>query len=119
MVSGGSSAQQEHLRDLGLPARNGTAGIANPRTRCRICRDVTLTGVPTPYSRMLPHLRDRARLRSLRFLRCGPAPITVCLNEEVETADGVPLVVSYGLSEATCTSTHVPRRQSASSRRCR
>ena len=67
-----------------------------------------LTGVPTMYSRMLPHLRDRGRLHSLRFLRCGSAPITVSLHEEVETAFGVPLVVSYGLSEATCTSTMNP-----------
>ena len=67
-----------------------------------------LTGVPTMYSRMLPHLRDQARLRSLRFLRCGSAPITTRLHEEVETAFGVPLVVSYGLSEATCTSTMNP-----------
>jgi len=67
-----------------------------------------LTGVPTMYSRMLPHLRDQAKLRSLRFLRCGSAPITVRLHEEVEAAFGVPLVVSYGLSEATCTSTMNP-----------
>ena len=67
-----------------------------------------LTGVPTVYSRMLPHLRDQARLRSLRFLRCGSAPIPVRLHEEVEAAFGVPLVVSYGLSEATCTSTMNP-----------
>ncbi|MCY4635051.1 MAG: class I adenylate-forming enzyme family protein [Acidobacteria bacterium] len=67
-----------------------------------------LTGVPTMYSRMLPHLRDQARLRSLRFLRCGSAPITVRLHEEVEAAFGVPLIVSYGLSEATCTSTMNP-----------
>lgn len=67
-----------------------------------------MTGVPTMYSRMLPHLRDQARLRSLRFLRCGSAPITVRLHEEVEAAFGVPLVVSYGLSEATCTSTMNP-----------
>ena len=67
-----------------------------------------LTGVPTTYSRMLPHLRDQARLRSLRFLRCGSAPITVRLHEEVEAAFGAPLVVSYGLSEATCTSTMNP-----------
>ncbi len=67
-----------------------------------------LTGVPTMYSRMLPHLRDQARLRSLRFLRCGSAPITLRLHEEVEAAFGVPLVVSYGLSEATCTSTMNP-----------
>lgn len=67
-----------------------------------------MTGVPTMYSRMLPHLRDQARLRSLRFLRCGSAPITVRLHEDVEAAFGVPLVVSYGLSEATCTSTMNP-----------
>ena len=67
-----------------------------------------LTGVPTMYSRVLPHLRDSARFRSLRFLRCGSAPITVRLHEEVEAAFGVPLVVSYGLSEATCTSTMNP-----------
>ena len=67
-----------------------------------------LTGVPTMYSRALPHLRDRARPRSLRFLRCGSAPIAVRLHEEVEAAFGVPLIVSYGLSEATCTSTMNP-----------
>lgn len=66
------------------------------------------TGVPTMYSRILPHLRNPSRLRSLRFLRCGSAPITKRLHEEVEAAFGVPLVVSYGLSEATCTSTMNP-----------
>ena len=67
-----------------------------------------MTGVATMYSRMLRHLRDPTRLRSLRFLRCGSAPITVRLHEEIEAAFGVPLVVSYGLSEATCTSTMNP-----------
>ena len=67
-----------------------------------------MTGVPTMYSRVLPHLRDRAKRRSLRFLRCGSAPITVQLHEQIEAAFGVPLVVSYGLSEATCTSTMNP-----------
>ena len=67
-----------------------------------------LTGVPTMYSRMLPHLRDPARRRSLRLLRCGSAPLSVALHERVEAAFGVPLVVSYGLSEATCTSTMNP-----------
>ena len=67
-----------------------------------------LTGVPTMYSRMLPHLRGRDRRRSLRFLRCGSAPISAALHERVEAAFGVPLVVSYGLSEATCTSTMNP-----------
>lgn len=67
-----------------------------------------LTGVPTMYARMLPHLCGGAGLRSLRFLRCGSAPITEGLHEEVEAAFGVPLIVSYGLSEATCTSAMNP-----------
>ena len=66
------------------------------------------TGVPTMYARVLPHLRGGAALRSLRFLRCGSAPITARLHEEVEAAFGVPLIVSYGLSEATCTSAMNP-----------
>lgn len=75
--------------------------IAEYRVTC-------LTGVPTMYSRMLPHLRDPARRGSLRLLRCGSAPISTTLHERIEAAFGVPLVVSYGLSEATCTSTMNP-----------
>jgi acyl-CoA synthetase (AMP-forming)/AMP-acid ligase II len=75
-------------------------------------RPTYMTGVPTMYSRMLAHLgtapEDRAKLASLRFLRCGSAPITVALHEQIEAAFGVPLVVSYGLSESTCTSTMNP-----------
>ena len=67
-----------------------------------------LTGVPTMYSRMLPHLRDPARRASLRLLRCGSAPISVTLHQRIEAAFGIPLVVSYGLSEATCTSAMNP-----------
>ena len=67
-----------------------------------------LTGVPTMFSRMLPHLRDPGRRRSLRFLRCGSAPLPERLHRRIEAAFGVPLVVSYGLSEATCTSTMNP-----------
>lgn len=62
-----------------------------------------MTGVPTIYARLLPHIGGR-RFASLRFLRCGSAPITPDLHEQIEQAFGVPLVVSYGLSEATCTS---------------
>ncbi|MEP7306796.1 MAG: class I adenylate-forming enzyme family protein [Acidobacteriota bacterium] len=67
-----------------------------------------MTGVPTIYARMLPHLTSGERFPSLRFLRCGSAPITAALHEQIEEAFGVPLVVSYGLSEATCTSTMNP-----------
>jgi acyl-CoA synthetase (AMP-forming)/AMP-acid ligase II len=71
-------------------------------------RATYLTGVPTMFSRMLPHLKDASKRASLRFLRCGSAPITVELHKQIEAAFGVPLVVSYGLSEATCTSTMNP-----------
>jgi acyl-CoA synthetase (AMP-forming)/AMP-acid ligase II len=71
-------------------------------------RPTYMTGVPTMYSRMLPHLKDPAKRASLRFLRCGSAPITRELHRQVEEAFGVPLVVSYGLSEATCTSAMNP-----------
>jgi acyl-CoA synthetase (AMP-forming)/AMP-acid ligase II len=67
-----------------------------------------MTGVPTMYSRLLPHLAGRAPFPSLRFLRCGSAPITPDLHREIEAAFGCDLVVSYGLSEATCTSTMNP-----------
>ncbi|MEO5692609.1 MAG: class I adenylate-forming enzyme family protein [Usitatibacter sp.] len=71
-------------------------------------RPTYMTGVPTMYSRILPHLSDPSKRASLRFLRCGSAPITVELHRQIEEAFGVPLVVSYGLSEATCTSTMNP-----------
>jgi acyl-CoA synthetase (AMP-forming)/AMP-acid ligase II len=67
-----------------------------------------MTGVPTIYARMLPHLTPGELFPSLRFLRCGSAPIAPALHERIEEAFGVPLVISYGLSEATCTSTMNP-----------
>jgi acyl-CoA synthetase (AMP-forming)/AMP-acid ligase II len=67
-----------------------------------------MTGVPTMYARIIPHLKDPAKRISLRFLRCGSAPITVELHRRIEAAFGVSLVISYGLSEATCTSTMNP-----------
>ena len=67
-----------------------------------------MTGVPTIYGRMLPHLMPGERFPRLRFLRCGSAPITPILHQQIEEAFGVPLIVSYGLSEATCTSTINP-----------
>jgi acyl-CoA synthetase (AMP-forming)/AMP-acid ligase II len=71
-------------------------------------RPTYMTGVPTIYARMLPHLEPGERFPMLRFLRCGSAPITPTLHEQIEAAFGVPLLVSYGLSEATCTSTMNP-----------
>ncbi|OZI34584.1 acid--CoA ligase [Bordetella genomosp. 10] len=71
-------------------------------------RPTLMTGVPTMYSRMLEQTFDRAALAGLRMARCGSAPITPALHREIEAFMGCPLVVSYGLSEATCTSTINP-----------
>ncbi len=74
----------------------------------RRLRPTYITGVPTIYARMLPYMTEPDDLASLRFLRCGSAPITVQLHEQIEAAFNRPLIVSYGLSEATCTSTMNP-----------
>ena len=82
-----------------------------PETVLDQLRDIAptyMTGVATMYSRILAHAPGPHAFASLRFLRCGSAPITTTLHEEVEAAFGVPLVVSYGLSEATCTNTMNP-----------
>ncbi|QVQ27179.1 class I adenylate-forming enzyme family protein [Achromobacter deleyi] len=71
-------------------------------------RPTIITGVPTMYARMLELTFDPASLAGLRFARCGSAPITEALHRRIETFLGCPLVVSYGLSEATCTSTMNP-----------
>jgi len=74
----------------------------------RLHRPSIITGVPTMYSRMLDHALPPDSLASLRFARCGSAPITRELHAKIEAFLGRPLIVSYGLSEATCTSTMNP-----------
>ncbi|TDY21942.1 acyl-CoA synthetase (AMP-forming)/AMP-acid ligase II [Paraburkholderia sp. BL6665CI2N2] len=71
-------------------------------------KPTVITGVPTMYSRMLAQHFDADTLSTLRMARCGSAPITEALHREVEAKLGCPLVISYGLSEATCTSTLNP-----------
>lgn len=71
-------------------------------------RPTYITGVPTIYSRLLAHAVPRDALKGLRFARCGSAPITEALHRRIEEHLGIPLVISYGLSEATCTSTMNP-----------
>lgn len=67
-----------------------------------------ITGVPTIYSRMLDYPFSPESLSGLRFARCGSAPLTPELHKKIEAHLGCELVVSYGLSEATCTSTMNP-----------
>ena len=71
-------------------------------------RPTIITGVPTMYSRMLELSFTPESLAALRFARCGSAPITKELHVKIEALLQRPLVVSYGLSEATCTSTMNP-----------
>lgn len=71
-------------------------------------RPTVLTAVPTMYLRMLGHLDRRRDRPTLRMLRCGSAPLTPSQHEQIENAFGVPLIQSYGLSEATCTSVMNP-----------
>ncbi|MBI2296763.1 MAG: acyl--CoA ligase [Betaproteobacteria bacterium] len=71
-------------------------------------RPTYITGVPTHYSRLLAHAPPRGALSTVRFARCGSAPLTEELHRRIEERLGVPLVVSYGLSEATCTSAMNP-----------
>ncbi|MGE0804626.1 MAG: class I adenylate-forming enzyme family protein [Burkholderiaceae bacterium] len=67
-----------------------------------------VTGVPTMYMRLLAQPVPAGAMRTLRFARCGSAPISEDQHRAVEAHLGVPLIVSYGLSEATCTSTMNP-----------
>ena len=67
-----------------------------------------MTGVPTMYARMLKQDFAPDAFSRLRLVRCGSAPITTTLHREIEAFIGCELVVSYGLSEATCTSTMNP-----------
>ena len=71
-------------------------------------RPTYITGVATHYSRLLAHTPPRGALASLRFARSGSAPLTAQLHWDVERHLGIPLVHSYGLSEATCTAAMNP-----------
>lgn len=71
-------------------------------------RPTYFTGVATHYSRLLAFTPPPGSLASLRFARGGAAPLNAELHRKIEAHLGVPLVMSYGLSEATCTCTMNP-----------
>jgi acyl-CoA synthetase (AMP-forming)/AMP-acid ligase II len=71
-------------------------------------RPTYFTAVPTVFARLMDAWDGRADTSSLRFVRSGAAPMTPALQREVEERLGVPVVLSYGLSEATCTCTMNP-----------
>ncbi|MBM6588869.1 class I adenylate-forming enzyme family protein [Brevibacterium sp. RIT 803] len=75
-----------------------------------------VTGVPTMFLRMLPYVQPNDEFENLRMIRCGSAPIKTEQVKDIEAAFGVPVVLSYGMSEATCTSTmNPPERRKAGS----
>ncbi|MDR0358750.1 MAG: AMP-binding protein, partial [bacterium] len=61
----------------------------------------TWANLVPPLLSLLDGRREAARATSLRFLRSASAPLTSALMEAVEDAFGVPVVESYGISEAS------------------
>jgi acyl-CoA synthetase (AMP-forming)/AMP-acid ligase II len=100
---------------LVVPFSRGAAVVLIERFRAPLFFDAVsayrptcITGVPTMYSRLLQYTPPREAMRGVRIARVGAAPITRKLMRDAETHLGVPMVLSYGLSEATCTSAMNP-----------
>lgn len=98
-----------------LPLRAGASIVLRPRFDLgefwgvvESLRPTYFTAVPTVFSRLMDAWDGRAKTSSLRFVRTGAAPMTLLLQGTVEERLGVPVVLSYGLSEATCTCTMNP-----------
>lgn len=98
-----------------LPLRAGASIVLRPRFDLgefwpvvASSRPTYFTAVPTVFARLMDAWDGRADTSSLRFVRSGAAPMTPALQRQVEDRLGVPVVVSYGLSEATCTCTMNP-----------
>jgi acyl-CoA synthetase (AMP-forming)/AMP-acid ligase II len=70
-------------------------------------RPTYFTAVPTILSRLLEGSAPAPKLdvSSLRFVRTGAAPLALELQRRFEARFGLPVIVSYGLTEATCTVT--------------
>ena len=73
-------------------------------------RPTYFTAVPTILSRLLEGPQPAADMdvSSLRFARTGAAPLSVDVQRRFETRFGLPVIASYGLTEATCTVTMNP-----------
>ena len=66
------------------------------------------TAVPTILSRLLDFDIPKNATDNLRFIRCGSAQLLPELHQHVEAHFGVEVLVSYGQTEITCTSTLNP-----------
>jgi len=73
-------------------------------------RPTYFTAVPTILSRLLEASEPppQAQRSSLRFARTGAAPLSIEVQQRFEERFGLPVIVSYGLTEATCTVTMNP-----------
>ncbi|HEU5293750.1 MAG TPA: AMP-binding protein, partial [Burkholderiaceae bacterium] len=98
-----------------LPLRAGASIVLRPRFEpdefwgvVKRFRPTYFTAVPTMFTRLMDGWKTRADTTSLRFVRSGAAPMVPALQRLVEERLGVPVVLSYGLSEATCTCTMNP-----------
>jgi acyl-CoA synthetase (AMP-forming)/AMP-acid ligase II len=98
-----------------LPLRAGASIVLRPRFELREFWAVVgrfgptyFTAVPTVFTRLMDNWDGSAETSSLRFVRSGAAPMVPALQQLVEERLGVPVVLSYGLSEATCTCTMNP-----------
>lgn len=98
-----------------LPLRAGASIILRPRFDLgefwgvvAAFRPAYFTAVPTVFARLMDAWDGTADVSSLRFVRTGAAPMAVSLQGQVEERLGVPVIVSYGLTEATCTCTMNP-----------
>jgi len=78
-------------------------------------RPTYFTAVPTILGRLLegPEPSTELDVSSLRFARTGAAPLSMELQRRFETRFGLPVIVSYGLTEATCTVTMNPPKRAA------
>jgi acyl-CoA synthetase (AMP-forming)/AMP-acid ligase II len=95
-----------------LPLRAGASIVLRPRFELETFWNLVaafeptyFTAVPTVFARLVDAWDGHADTSSLRFVRSGAAPMTTALQREVEDRLGVPVVLSYGLSEATCSCT--------------
>ncbi len=67
------------------------------------------SAVPTILSLLLSHgIPDRAARGRLRFVRSASAPLPVAIMEEFERQCGIPVIETYGISEAACQVTANP-----------
>ncbi|CDR02699.1 non-ribosomal peptide synthetase [Streptomyces iranensis] len=80
------------------------APAPDPATALRHALDseaTWLSATPTMHRLMVRHVpRDRDWPGPLRFVRCGSGALTAGLRAELETGYGLPVVESYGMSEA-------------------